>query len=192
MSTRVSTPASNPIDNAFPVPLFRQSPPKAFSAHTATVHAPGTMHQGIVLKMAAALLHHVESANLGHVLHAPCDVFLYRETMIRPDILFVRKNRSGIIGKKYLYGMPDLVVEILPHSHRTTDFQAKKRVCSCYGVQEFWTVDFANERVETLLWCELGYVSAGNYGKSDRLSSPLLPNLNLPLSRIFGTVLPGN
>jgi len=39
--------------------------------------------------------------------------------------------------------------------------------------------------VEVLVWSEAGYVSAGVYGKSERLSSPLLPELELPLSEIF-------
>jgi hypothetical protein len=40
-------------------------------------------------------------------------------------------------------------------------------------------------RVEVLAWSEAGYVSFGLYGRSQRLSSPLLPELNLSLSEIF-------
>jgi Uma2 family endonuclease len=185
METTVTRPAAFRVNHTVHIPLFSQSLMKACSAHAGTRFVPGTRHQNVVLKMAAALLHHVESANLGHVLHAPCDVFLSRETVFRPDILFVRNNRRGIIGQKHLCGMPDLVIEVLPHHHQTTDFQAKKRVCSRYGIQEFWAVDFAREKVEILLWSELGYICMGGYSKPDRLSSPLLPNLNLPLSRIF-------
>ena len=185
MQTRVPTPDSYRKETSFPSALLKYARSKSSALRFERANAPGTTHQSIVLKMAAALLQYVEAENLGHVLHATSDVFLSRETIIRPDILFVKKDRVGIIGQNYLCGLPDLVIEVLPHRHRTSDFHTKKNICSCYGVQEFWAVDFARQNVETLFWCELGYVSGGSYSKSDRLSSPQLPNLNLPLSRIF-------
>jgi Uma2 family endonuclease len=186
MQTRIPSPEFYRVETSFPIPLSGCAHSKSFTAHTGNTYAPGTLHQSIVLKMASALFHHVKSKNLGHVLHAPSEVLLSRETIFRPEILFVRKNRGGIIGQKHLYGIPDLVIEVLPHIPQESDYQAKKRLCSLHGVQEFWVVDFEDKKVETLLWSELGYVSGGSYTKSDRLSSPLLPKLNLPLSRIFG------
>jgi len=35
------------------------------------------------------------------------------------------------------------------------------------------------------VWSELGYISVGHYSRSDTLSSPLLPKLNLQLADIF-------
>jgi len=146
---------------------------------------PSTRHQAVVLQFAAALLQHVEIHGLGRVLHAPCNVVLPGETVIQPDILFVEKKRRGIIGEYSLRGAPDLVIEVLSRDSTRGDLLAKKRIYRRYQVPEYWAVDVNNARVETLLWSELGYVSAGSYSKSDRLASPLLPDLNLPLSRIF-------
>ena len=188
MHTRITTHASYRGNPTVVAPLFRKNSLKRFLLHAGIGRAPGIRHQHIVLRVASALLRHAESAQLGHVLHAPCDVILSRETIIRPDILFVRKNRSGIIGQKSLCGTPDLVIEVLPHINQANDIHTKKGVCSRFGIQEFWIVDSVKETMEILFWSELGYVSAGNYNKSDRVSSPLMSNINLPLSAIFSAV----
>jgi Uma2 family endonuclease len=148
--------------------------------------APSTRHQTVVLKIAAALLRHVESRRLGQVLQAPCDVVLSGETVIQPDVLFVERKRRGIIGANSLRGAPDLVIEVLSRDAQERCYRLKKKIYGRFEIPEYWAVDSDANTIETLLWSELGYISAGRYTKFDRLSSPLLPSLNLPLSRIFG------
>jgi Uma2 family endonuclease len=147
--------------------------------------APSTRHQSITLKIAAALLQYVESRKLGRVLQAPCDVILSGETIIQPDILFVERKRRGIIGVNSLRGAPDLVIEVLSREMKDPRHQLKKKIYSRFEIPEYWAVDADANTVETMLWSELGYISAGRYTKFDRLGSPLLPNLNLSLSRVF-------
>ena len=150
------------------------------------VPAPNIRHQTVSLNLAAALLQHVRANRLGHVLEAPCDVVLSDEDVLQPDILFVREERCGIIREANLQGAPDLVVEILSAGTRAKDLGIKKKTYARFGVQEYWVVDPESETVEVLLWNESGYASAGICGKAGRLSSPLFPDLNLPLREIFG------
>jgi Uma2 family endonuclease len=147
--------------------------------------APNVKHQTVVLKIAAALLQHVESRKLGRVLQAPCNVMLPGKTVIQPDILFVDRKRRGIIGMNHLLGAPDLVIDVMSRDAQEKVQRSEKRICSRFEVPEYWAVDSDADTVETLLWSELGYISVGRYTKSDRLSSPLLPNLNLSLSQVF-------
>ena len=149
------------------------------------VAAPNTKHQRISRDLLDALLHHVRERNLGEVLSAPYDVILSEENVVQPDILFVRKERAGIIGEMNLKGVPDLVIEILSPATRSKDLEVKRKIYAGFGVQEYWTVDPDAATVEILVWSELGYVTAGVYGKSDKLSSPLMPDLNLPLFQVF-------
>jgi Uma2 family endonuclease len=153
------------------------------TAHRAP--SPSIRRQTVILKIAAALLQHVESRKLGQVLQGPCDVVLSGKTVIQPDILFVERTRRGIIGAERLHGAPDLVVEVLSRDSREYDGRSKRKIYSRFEIPEYWAVDSDGDTVETLLWSEMGYVPAGRYTKYDRLSSPLLPKLNLPLSRIF-------
>ena len=131
------------------------------------------------------MLRHVEARKLGRILQAPCDVVLSAKTVVQPDILYVQRRRRGIIGPNNLQGAPDLVIDVLSRETREHDLRTKKRIYAHFEVPEYWAVDADTNTVETQLWSEVGYIAAGRYGLSDRLSSPLLPDLNLPLSRIF-------
>jgi Uma2 family endonuclease len=132
-----------------------------------------------------ALIQHVKARSLGVILHAPCDVILSEANVVQPDILFVRKERSGIIGEANLKGAPDLIIEILSPATRSKDLELKRKTYARFGVQEYWIVDPDAETVEVLAWSETGYVTAGSYVKSDCLSSTLLSDLKLALTEVF-------
>jgi Uma2 family endonuclease len=131
------------------------------------------------------LILHAEGGGLGEVLDAPYDVILTEENVVQPDILFVRTDRAGIIGELNLRGAPDLAIEILSPGTRSKDLEVKRKIYARFGVQEYWIVDPDAETIEVLAWTESGYVRAALHGKLDHLSSPLLPDLDLPLSGIF-------
>jgi len=149
------------------------------------VAAPNTRHQRVSRKLEVALIQHTEDKGLGEILDAPYDVIFSEENVVQPDILFVRKERAGIIGEMNLQGAPDLVIEILSAGTRSKDLDLKRKIYAGFGVQEYWIVDPELATVEVLVWSELGYITAGVCGKPDRLSSPLLPDLNVPLSEVF-------
>ena len=149
------------------------------------VPAPSIRHQRLSQRLAVALLRHVEAGDPGEVLYAPCDVILSEENVVQPDLLFVRKERLGIIGEANIKDAPDLVIEILSPGSRNKDLELKRKTYARFGIQEYWIVDPETETAAVLVWTEAGYRSAGSYGKRDCLSSPLLPDLNLPLSAVF-------
>ncbi|HYK90476.1 MAG TPA: Uma2 family endonuclease [Acidobacteriota bacterium] len=149
------------------------------------VAAPNIRHQQICGNLFDALLHHVRERDLGELLFAPCDVILSEEDVLQPDILFVRKNHASIIGKLNLRGAPDLIVEILSEGSRNRDLDLKRKLYARFGVQEYWIVDPDVASIEVLTWSEAGYVTAGSFGKSDRMSSPLLAELRIPLAEIL-------
>jgi Uma2 family endonuclease len=169
-----------------PTPGLRSMPPAynlSFFADSGSTYPPS--HQAAALKIAAALLRHVEENRSGRVFHAPCNVLLSRNTVVQPDILYVRNSRRGIIGSSRIYGAPDLVVEVVAQANRATEYNSKKNLYSRFGVQELWAADPARHTVETWIWSEAGFVPTGNYGSSDRLASFILPDLDLPIASIF-------
>jgi Uma2 family endonuclease len=153
---------------------------------TGAIPTSWTKHQIISLKIATALLLYAERGNRGQVLHAPCDVVLSRGYTVRPDIAYVATHRTGLIGEQSLRGAPDLIIEILSRDTREQDIKIKRSLYSRFEVKEYWIVDPDSEMVEVLVWSEMGYATAGIYRKSDRLSSPALPKLKLPLQKVFG------
>lgn len=151
------------------------------------VPIPDIRHQAISFKIASALLQYVESLKLGRVLPAPCRVILSEKIVMQPDILFIRNERRGLLGETSLRGAPDLVVEVLSSATRSKDLRINKRIYEYFEVQEYWLIDPDEAAVETMIWSELGYISMCAFDKSEKLSSPLLPNLNLDLNNVFET-----
>jgi len=158
-----------------------------FNGRIIPVPVPAITHQVISLRIASALLQYAEASGLGRVLPAPCKVILSEKIVMQPDVLFIRNGRRGLIGQRGLRGAPDLVVEVLSPATRQEDLKVKKRIYEQYAVQEYWLVDPDHARIETMIWSELGYISAVTADRSARLSSPLLPDLNLDLSSVFET-----
>lgn len=151
--------------------------------HLRAIPVSETKHQFVSLKIASALLLYAEPNNLGHVIQAPCDVIFAREFVIRPDILFVERGRSGLIGEKYLRGAPDVIIEIASQDTREIDLKIKRKIYSRFEVKEYWIVDLHFETVEVLVWSEWGYATAGVYGKSDRLYSLPFQDSSFPCAK---------
>ena len=149
------------------------------------IAAPNTRHQRISKRLEFALMHRLEKEGLGEVFHAPYDVILSEDNVLQPDILFVGRNRAGVIGELNLKGAPDLAVEILSPGSRGKDLENKRKIYARFRVQEYWVVDPDAETIEVLAWGESGYSTAGTFAKSDSLTSPLFPDLNLPLLEIL-------
>jgi len=81
---------------------FRQFPidGKRYELVRGEVHvtpAPATRHQAIVQNLAVSLGPHVIKNNLGEVYTAPLDVRLGGDTAFRRDLIFISKERAGII-----------------------------------------------------------------------------------------------
>jgi Uma2 family endonuclease len=149
------------------------------------VPAPSIRHQRLSRDIFDFLLNYTRENKLGEVFYAPCDVVLSEENIVQPDILFVREERLGIIGELNICGPPDLVIEILSPGTRNKDLEIKHKIYAAFGIQEYWVVDPEAATVEVLSLSPQGFASAGVHGKPQRLSSPLLPELNLPLSEVF-------
>lgn len=149
------------------------------------VPAPGIKHQTVGLKLKTVLFAHIAEKRLGRLLDAPCDVVLSDEDVVQPDIIFIRKERSGIIGEQNVRGAPDLVVEILSTATRGRDLEVKRKIYAAYGVPEYWIVDPEAESIEILVRSEKGYASAGVFSGQVELSSSLLPDLSLTVSDVF-------
>jgi len=149
------------------------------------VPAPNVRHQTLLGQLFSILDRHARENRLGKVLLAPCDVILSDENIVQPDILFVSDARLGIIGEANISGAPDLVVEILSPGTRNRDLEIKQKIYAAFGVREYWIVDPEVETIDVLVLGNQGYSSAGIFARSDRLSSPLLPDLNVPISGLF-------
>ena len=103
-----------------------------------------------------------------------------------PDIMVIRAERAGIIGRTVIDGgPPDIVVEVLS-SNRHVDLVRKRELYAAAGVPEYWILD---GDADTLTALELGndgaYRERAVLTAADILTTPLFPEFSLSLAQVF-------
>jgi len=147
--------------------------------------APKPKHQRVLNELNLALSAYVKEHRLGEVYIAPIDVVFEDHTVLEPDILFVRRERAGIVGEEAIHGAPDLVVEVLSPSTFYNDLRIKMNVYGQFGVEEYWIVDPEIEAIEQYRLAGTKHELARSFLSSTALESPLFPGLRIPVEGIF-------
>ncbi len=101
-----------------------------------------------------------------------------------PDIVVVREGRQGVLDGMWVEGAPDIVVEILS-TDRNRDLVRKRQIYAEAGILEYWTMDPRNDTVTVLELHDGEYVERDVLSADDTLTTPLLPDLSIPLGEIF-------
>jgi len=147
---------------------------------------PSIQHQDTVLALAAEMRSFAVSRHLGKVLAAPCGVRLPGQPVpLQPDVFFVSQARKSIIGKDYVEGAPDLIVEILSPSNWAYDRRDKFRVSLEAGVPEYWIVDYRARTIEVFHLEDGEYVLLGKYGPGETARSVVLTGFEALTDDIF-------
>jgi Uma2 family endonuclease len=110
--------------------------------------APRPIHQEVLIALNVVLREFVVRHDLGWVLPAPVDVLFAEGEYVEPDIVFVRRERRGIITDRGIEGPPDLVVEITSDSTARMDRGVKLRQYAQFGVPLYWIADSKAKHVE--------------------------------------------
>jgi Uma2 family endonuclease len=147
--------------------------------------APGSRHQRVVGRLYYRLEGHVSSRGLGTVLIAPLDVLLSETTVVQPDILFVAREREGIIGEHYVGGPPDLVVEVLSPTTLHRDRVIKRQLYSRYGVPHLWMLDPEQRRFQAFTLVEGGYQLSVEGQGDEMVRATPFPDLAIRLGEVW-------
>lgn len=150
--------------------------------------SPNRKHQAIVGNLAGQLWVYLQEHRIGRAFTAPFDVLFSEFDVVEPDLLFVSDaRRDSILTAQNVRGAPDLVVEIGSPSTQKRDETIKRRLYECFGVLEYWVIDPELDTIKVYRRVGERYerVAELTLDAGDTLTSPLLPDLNLPLSKIF-------
>lgn len=149
--------------------------------------APVPRHQFLVVQLVRLLGSWIHERDLGRLYVAPVDVVLGEGDVVEPDLVFIRRDRLGIVGETHVQGAPDLIVEILSPATRRRDEITKRHLYERHGVNEYWVVDPEIDTIKVYRLGDEGYrreaelsVEAG-----DELTSPVFAGLRVPLVEIF-------
>jgi Uma2 family endonuclease len=150
--------------------------------------SPRLPHQFIAGNLYLLIANYVRDRRVGVVLFAPFDVVFSPYDVVVPDLIyFTSAQFKEVVGDKNAQGAPDLAIEILSPSTRRRDEIIKRRLYERTGVKEYWVVDPTLEAVKVHRLVEGKYQKAAGLSLEDEavLTTPLLPDLRLPLREIF-------
>jgi Uma2 family endonuclease len=110
--------------------------------------SPTVRHQRVVGRLHRVLLEFADRAG-GEVILSPIDVRLADHSIVQPDVIYVSRQRAGILRER-VHGAPDLVIEILSPTSARRDLGEKLKLYGESGVTEYWIVDPGLETFEFL------------------------------------------
>lgn len=150
--------------------------------------APTPWHQRVVARLIEVLGPFVREHDLGEVFPGPVDVIFAEGDYLEPDLVFVRRDRLGLVSDRGIEGPPDLVVEVLSPSTAGRDRGLKRDRYRLYGVAEYWMVDPDSGTVEVWRFREDAGATR-SYGEAETLRwTPVAagPTLEVPASELVG------
>lgn len=148
--------------------------------------APRTTHQRTLLELALNVGRHVKDHDLGEVFTAPTDVYLTDTDIAQPDLLFISRDRAGVITELNIQGAPDLVVEVLSPSTAERDRGYKRALYAQHGVKEYWMAGVESATITVLLLGEDGFEVFGTFGEGESFASPTLDGFEVEIDVVFG------
>ncbi|MBI2875407.1 MAG: Uma2 family endonuclease [Candidatus Tectomicrobia bacterium] len=149
-------------------------------------NAPDFQHQYAVVQMVIAIGNFVRAGSLGLVLTAPIEVHLPGISQpVQPDVLLVAQARREIVKAQFIEGAPDLIAEVLSPSTILLDRKVKFDAYERAGVREYWVANPKLHSIEVYSLISGEYALHGEYGPGERLTSPLLPSLDLLTDTVF-------
>jgi len=132
-----------------------------------------------------------EQTGLGVILPAPGGIFADDDNAA-PDVVWLSKQRlRAVVGEdRKLHGPPELIVEVLSPGAENArrDRDAKLKLYSRRGVDEYWILDTHQRRMEIFRRqpADADVLRlAAVVREEDQIESPLLPGFRVRLGELF-------
>jgi len=150
--------------------------------------SPNTKHQRISINLTVLIGSWLERNPIGQLFHAPFDVVFSNFDVVEPDLLYLSNARAiDVLTPLHVRGVPELVIEIGSPGTRNRDETVKRRLYERVGVSEYWVVDPEIDTVRVYRLESEGFARVVELSAEadDVIATPLLPSLEVPLSRVF-------
>jgi len=150
------------------------------------IPSPILLHQLVSGRLYLALAAYVQTHG-GAVFYAPLDIVLTEFDVVQPDLLLFTRDREHLLNlRRVTRHAPDLAIEILSPGTGGNDRGRKMELLARHGVREYWLVDPEAVAIEVHWLTGTRSALASTAGPSDRVQSPLLPDLSI----VPGDVIP--
>jgi len=150
--------------------------------------SPNTKHQRISINLAVPIGGWLELHPISQLFHAPFDVVFSQFDVVEPDLLYLSNERAATaLTSQHVRGTPELVIEISSPATRRRDETTKRHLYERSGVSEYCVIDPDIDRIRA--YPREGEAFAGvvelSADAGEILVTPLLPGLEIPLSRVL-------
>lgn len=146
--------------------------------------APDWIHQEELSNLDFFVKNWVKAHRLGRIVNAPTGVILDDENGLEPDLIFIFHEHADIIRRRGVFGVPDLVVEVLSPSTEGRDRGLKLHRYAASGVSHYWILNTDGPRIEERVLGDDGYWLVGTFGPGEIFRPTIFPGLEIPLDEI--------
>lgn len=151
------------------------------------VNPPNAQHELIVHNLWTALREWARSGTDRGEFSTQQPVKIHDRQGYQPDFAWYPQDQCAPPGEPAAFsGLPSLIVEVLSPSTKSFDLMRKRVDYERIGIGEVWFVDPPNH---VALACQRAEPGANfsdvELGHGDTLTSPLLPDFELPVSALF-------
>jgi Uma2 family endonuclease len=149
---------------------------------------PHYYHQRVAFNLGRALEAWSEHGGRGEATLAPGLIFA-EDDDVAPDLIWISEERLAFAlapdGK--LHAAPELVVEVLSpgRTNERRDREAKLKLYSRRGVEEYWIVDWRARSVAAYRRGPDGLELAVTWQETDCIETPLLDGFKYALAELF-------
>ncbi len=150
--------------------------------------APHFKHQSVIRNICTELQDWSEETGLGEAIPAPGLIFTEADNVI-PDLIWISVDRLARFqdAAGHLTGAPELIIEVLSPgaTNERRDREAKLKLYSIQGVEEYWIVDRELQQVEVYRQENGILKQVIVHSAQDEIASPLLPGFRCLVQRFF-------
>jgi Uma2 family endonuclease len=148
--------------------------------------APSNFHQWIVFSLVRYIGIPATEQGLAYASTAPIGVLMPNCDPVQPDFVIVLQEHAGIIRDRRIWGVPDLIVEVLSPSNAAYDQRIKLTAYAAAGLPEYAIVD---PQTRTLTHYRLEppgrYAIAAEAGAGATVTFDCLPSIRLAVAALF-------
>ncbi len=148
--------------------------------------SPTPHHQDVAMNLSSRMHLYASQGKLGKVFTAPLDTVFDSFTTFQPNILFIAKERSHIIGDKKIEGAPDLVVEVLSASNNPKEMSYKKHIYESFMVREYWLINLKKLTITVYNNIEGELLPIGVFKGDDEVESQVIPGFKVAVQDVLG------
>ena len=149
-----------------------------------TMSPSGAKHGAVTMNLSVLLATYIKLHKLGVAFGAETGFKLEHDpdTVLAPDIGFIRRERLGSLPSGYLEMSPDLAVEVISTTKTKSKVEKKTTQWLSFGVRSVWLVNCQNRTVEVVS----ANGSKKQFSESDELvDENVVPGFRVSISEIF-------